>query len=984
MILLNKATYRTVGLCILFLISVLLISPPYDAQGLSSSFTNQLESSVISSNIQKSNSRLNLLKNNFPTNSFHSKTPLTNKSMEGVVIEVISTDDAFNGYNLFGFVRQSRLDPSNQNRSLFVTDMEGKIIPMNDSIFFPQGKWVIHSAKFINSTTLLFGSRKGGVLWNIYDNTSVHLGLWGHHDFEYNPLTNTIFAVNYYIVTIDGKEYVFDIIKEYTMSKRVIWSVDTRSFISHAQWCPYQDMLNNTADITHTNSLFFDVEEDVLYFNARNVNTFYKIDHKTGKVLWGLGEYGNFTLFDLHGTPRHNLFFHAHSVEKVDDHIFILFDNDFHNQSNPNNHRSRILEITINETTMTANESWVWTAPLTYYSPTYGDADRLPNGNRLGTFGATLPSTSLTGARLVEVNPTGEIVWEMNLSSTDEFYQSRVYRVERFCLTPILLPPSDVQALSRDNVTIRWQTWYNFRTTRRINGTYTLYIDGEEFDRGYHQFDKFWRPSNLTTNIGILDVGNHSCTVVLADEAGHITTARVTITVVKLFYLQRNGPVVVEQGQKDTEIHWIGDTPYPLTAIITKNTTLLDSFTWNGSIITLDLNSFEVGKHRITLELYNDTNLIYIDGFLATIHPSEAPVILSFPTNRSLMWNEQYICDWELFDHSPAYWSLFVNDKLLTNDSWKTPHHINSYSISSLDEGLYNFTLAVYDLVGHQTSQTTWFTVVSPQQPVINTVPHQRSLQWGQENTFLCWEVHGGSHWKLWKNRTLAYEGSVTDFWIDIQIENWQHDWPPGSYNLTLQISNNESVSVVSTSWLQIWVNWGDAYADLVVTEASMWYSNGKNALGPPDGKFALLYFGYGNGHVTLDMGQDEEILDRTGVDLRVYARGGEYIIYVGSNLSASTLVGNQIFAPLRFLGRGRGNSYFNLENISLDSVRYIQIVYMTGEEVELDAIVGLYLNIPPRPTSTLTYWRITVLGGGVLTVTVIVLFWIRRRKHCN
>jgi len=976
-----KAKQQMVGLGIVCLMSILLIPPSHAVSERSSFFTNPLEVPMASKSSQKSNSSLNQIKKMSSPILSQSRAFLTNKNVEGFEINVISTDGAFNGYNLFGFAWQSRLDPADQIRSLFVTDMEGNVIQGNDSIFFPQGTWVLHSAKFINSTTLLFGARNGAVLWNIYDNTSVHTRVLGHHDFEYNPLTNTIFAVNHDTVTINGKKYVFDKIEEYTTRGRVIWSLDTRSFISHTQWCPYQDMLNDTVDISHSNSLFFDVEEDVLYFNSRNVNTFYKIDHKTSKVLWGLGEYGNFTLFDLNGKPRHTLFYHAHSVEKVDDQTFILFDNDYHNQTNPNNQRSRILEITINETMMIANESWAWTAPLAYYCPTYGDADRLPNGNRLGAFGATRPSLSLTGARLVEVNDAGQIVWEMHLSSTEEFYQTRVYRLERFRLAPILSPPSDVRALSRDNVTIRWQTWYNFRTTRRIRGTYTIYLDGEKIDQGFHVFDKFWRPTNLTLNLGRLKGGNHNCTVVLADEAGHTTTASVSIMIASTFYLERNGPIVAELGQNHTKIQWIGDTPHSLTAILAKNNTVLDSFTWNGSIITLDLNSFELGTHRITLNLYNDAQLIYTDSFLATIYPPASPMILSFPKDQSLMWNESFFCDWELFDHSPASWCLFVNNTILANGSWETPHLLISYSVLSLNEGRYNFTMVAYDGAGYQTSQTTWLTVVSPPRPVINAGPQQLSFQWGQKNAFLQWEVHGGAHWKLWKNRTMAYEGSVTGSWIEVQIEDWQQDWQHGMYNLTLQITNNAGVSVTSTIWLQIWVNWGDAYADSVVTEASMWYYDGKNALGPPDGKFTLLYLGYGNGHVTLDMGQDEEVLDGAGVDFQVYTRGGAYNVFVGSNLSAPMLVGNQILAPLRLLGRGSGNSHFNLENVSLDSVRYIQIVYLTGEEVELDAIVGFHLNTPPRPTSTLTGWRVMVLGGGVLALTVIVLFWIRKRK---
>jgi hypothetical protein len=62
---------------------------------------------------------------------------------------------------------------------------------------------------------------------------------------------------------------------------------------------------------------------------------------------------------------------------------------------------------------MTAWISWKWTGPEEYYSAIWSDADRLPNGNRMGTFGTpehVLENTS--GAVIVEVNEEGEVVRE--------------------------------------------------------------------------------------------------------------------------------------------------------------------------------------------------------------------------------------------------------------------------------------------------------------------------------------------------------------------------------------------------------------------------------------------------------------------------------------------------------------------------------------------------------------------------------------------
>jgi len=270
-----------------------------------------------------------------------------------------------------------------------------------------------------------------------------------------------------------------------------------------------------------------------------------------------------------------------------------------------------------------------------------------------------------------------------------------------------------------------------------------------------------------------------------------------------------------------------------------------------------------------------------------------------------------------------------------------------------------------------------WLTVISPNPPVIMADLQQLEFQWGQNNASLSWEVHGGTHWTLWKNGTAAYDGTITSKWIEVRIENWE----PGTYNLTLQVIDEDNTATTSTTWIRIWVDLGDAYADSIITGTSMWYLNGENALGPPDGKFTRLYIGYGNGHVTLDMGRDEEVRNGAGTDFTVYARGGEYVVFVGNNLSIPTLVGNQVPPPLILLGEGLGNTSFDLTNVGLDQVRYIQVVYLSDEDVELDSVEALYFNQPPRPKSTLNRWMFPVFGS-VFTFIAMFVLWMQKRKR--
>ncbi len=437
-----------------------------------------------------------------------------NNHLQHFDINVIHNGETFEGYNLFILIQENVTGEKRVKRNiLLITDMEGKILIECDL-----GISAMHSmpVKFINATTLLFYSPKlrSTVLWNLQNNKTVKMNFSGHHEFEYNPINNTIFTLVFHTEQINGSSYTFDYIREYDKSA-LIWSLDTHDFISHKQMCPFGDMMSGgSVDVVHGNTVFFDSEENIIYFNSRNVNTFYKIDHKTGKVLWGLGEFGNFTLFDQKGIQKKSLFYHAHAVEKVDDNTFILFDNDMHNKSNNQNKRSRLVEITIDEETMTANETWVWKPPINYFSVILGDADRLPNGNRLGTFGDARAHENNIGGRIVEIDEKGNIVWEMNFQNNERFWYY-VYRAERFCFGPILDPITTCIESTENYTEVEWraEAWYNFRTKQRFTEPYTLYLDNQSIHHGIHTFDKFWQPTIISENLGPLRLGTHTITV---------------------------------------------------------------------------------------------------------------------------------------------------------------------------------------------------------------------------------------------------------------------------------------------------------------------------------------------------------------------------------------------------------------------------------------------------------------------------------------
>jgi len=367
----------------------------------------------------------------FAVSSFFSALPIVDAEASGdafqsgsysdsevtIPFEISRYGEAWNGYLAFGLFDGSA-------SHLIVMDTNGVIHFSRHANAF-----TYHDVQLIAPEVLMY---QGEPLththfWNLRTNEVTDFpNVVGHHEIEYNPKTDTFLTLRWEYLNIDNKTVGFDTIVELDREGRVLWSWNTSKYFNISQACPYCD----PGDFTHANTAFWDQDKNIIYLNLRNLDTFCKIDKATGQLLWSCGRYGNFTLLDEDGNTVKSLWAHSHSVKEVEPNVFLMFDNDLHNRENPTSQNSRMIEVTVNEENMTAWISWKWTAPREYWSPIWGDADRLPNGDRLGTFGTTdhyYPNSS--GAVLIEVNQNGEMVLQFTFP-----YGMGIYRTEQINL----------------------------------------------------------------------------------------------------------------------------------------------------------------------------------------------------------------------------------------------------------------------------------------------------------------------------------------------------------------------------------------------------------------------------------------------------------------------------------------------------------------------------------------------------------------------
>lgn len=391
--------------------------------------------------------------------------------------------------------------------------------------------------EFINSTTIMMGGQDGSMqLWNYKTDTLETLPVpAGHHEIEYNPVTDTFMILEYALSDElwDGKNVTYDVISEYNRAGQLEWQWDGRVYFPFNSTRHTSLGLNETfrggADWMHSNSFSWDKDNEVIYLNVRNTDSILKIDYNTKAVLWDAGRNGEFTLLNKDGLGVESLFHHSHSLEQISDNRFIIYDNDLYNSSNPSTMtlenstgHSRLLELEFNETSRTMREVWSWTpSNETYYFPeSGGDADRLPNGNTLGTFaGKGLIVNVRDPVILTEVTAEGEIAWELQIpciNNTCYWMQ----RVDRFYEAPIIEVNDYTLDLGSGDLWLNVSAWNGFKQDANSAATVSVFADGQEVYQESFVFLRQWQDTNLQFSVSNLPSNSKLIEIVVENSDG--------------------------------------------------------------------------------------------------------------------------------------------------------------------------------------------------------------------------------------------------------------------------------------------------------------------------------------------------------------------------------------------------------------------------------------------------------------------------------
>jgi len=228
-----------------------------------------------------------------------------------------------------------------------------------------------------------------------------------HHHIELLPNGNYLMLEKVFMGGVRG-----DVIREMAPDLSSVWSWNTFDWLE-PNW--------EDPDWTHSNWTHFD-DDGFVYLSVRHESAIYKIDYATGEVLWRLGEGGDFA-YD--GT----WFEYQHAPSVLDSGNILIYDN------RGDNTVARVLELALDEETMTAETAWLYGGDNEegWQSEYWGDADRMSNGNTLITAGANDVNS------IFEVNAEGELVWWLQHVHDGGDDDNTMYRSER--ITPPLIEP---------------------------------------------------------------------------------------------------------------------------------------------------------------------------------------------------------------------------------------------------------------------------------------------------------------------------------------------------------------------------------------------------------------------------------------------------------------------------------------------------------------------------------------------------------------
>jgi len=191
------------------------------------------------------------------------------------------------------------------------------------------------------------------------------------------------------------------------------------------------------------------------------------------------------------------------------------------------------------------------------------------------------------------------------------------------------------------------------------------------------------------TVLNITNFKNLSITGIYA--AASYDSAPPTITILS------DVPIEYELGLK-RKLEFVVNDEAPYVYILAINGIVLENSYESGTRIAINLWEIidEARNYTFEITAYDIfNNIAHADGTI-TVFPTEKPRILSSPIITNATVGDEIVLEWEVFDHSPYRYQIYINDTVAIDMPW-TGERFISYSFTPDTPGKYNITLILED-----------------------------------------------------------------------------------------------------------------------------------------------------------------------------------------------------------------------------------------------------------------------------------------------
>ncbi len=173
-------------------------------------------------------------------------------------------------------------------------------------------------------------------------------------------------------------------------------------------------------------------------------------------------------------------------------------------------------------------------------------------------------------------------------------------------------------------------------------------------------------------------------------------------------------------GTTNNNITWMPFDWSPKNYSIYKDDEFLFGGPWDGSSITVDVDSLAIGSYIYRCTVFDRFNNYASDTVTVTVATNEPPVLIPTDNITYHLGSVNNILSWDASDADPYVYYIYFQGNQLHTGFWTSDFPI-SIPIDGLGLGEYNYTIVVQDELGNNASDTV-FVIVIPAVPEFNNL----------------------------------------------------------------------------------------------------------------------------------------------------------------------------------------------------------------------------------------------------------------------